>query len=109
MSERARYMAREITHDEYYGMVVDLVGFKHLVGMLAVTKEEIATALKNGDWYLNTIKLARWDSRFGLFSQSPINKEEKLRITGSSGWTLSDCVCTLKCAARRWASEQGES
>ncbi len=103
MSQRDRYISGEISHDEYYGMIIDDKGFGAIRQLIPATKAQIIEALKT-DKHLNNIPLHSWDRKFDLFRAIPSTQNMK-EITGSTGWSLSDCVCTLKCAARRWAQQ----
>jgi hypothetical protein len=105
---RKRYLDREITHHEYYGAIVELLGEEELQRLLpgartpAEWRELIAA-----DEHLNNVPLRRWDALdYYVRSMAARADRDALRaITGSNGWSLSDSVCTLKTAARRYAEE----
>jgi hypothetical protein len=105
-SQRARYMRHEITHHEYYGLLVDLLGEESLRATLPLqTTPEKWRALIAEDEHLNNVSLRKWDQLDpyvrGLVRQT--DAAERVAITGSNGWSLSDSVCVLKTAARRYA------
>lgn len=103
MSQRDRYMAKEIGHDQYYGMLVELYGENFLRTVLPATREEIEAAFAK-DKYLNTIPLERWDRASERLLGTARDAEWRQRhidIAGTAGTSLSDRVCILKCAARR--------
>lgn len=102
-SQRERYLSGELTHDQYYGLLVEALGENRLRELLPATPDELAAAWEEG-WALNSIPLAKWDARHAQVRPRPISRELQTKleaITGPGGWSLSDSVCTLKCCARR--------
>lgn len=107
MSKRAAYMRGEMTHDDYYGLLVALLGENALRRMLPVdrTAQQWA-ALVEQDHHLNNVPLPRWSALDGPVRNllRGVTRDDLLTVTGSGGWSLSDSVCVLKAAARRYAS-----
>lgn len=105
-SQRARYMKREISHDEYYGMLVELFGEARLRTLLPgnYTAQQWA-ALVEDDRHLNNVPLSMWDAMHPAVLRIPVDKPKLVAINGTGGWSLSDSGCMLKCAARRFAAE----
>lgn len=100
-TQRERYLDGEITHREYYGMIVEALGEAGLRRALPVTIEHIRECLKS-DEHLNNIPLEKWDgcNQYVLSIPRPKGFHD---ITGSRFWSMSDTVCTMKECARRWA------
>lgn len=90
----------EITHEQMFGKVVNAIGLDKLTPLIPATKEGIIKALAT-DEHLNNIPLRLWDS-----------KAEVVKIlmvrAGINSISLSDCVCTLKHAARMWAEQESK-
>ena len=87
----------EPTHDELYDMLIDAIGLGALTRYLPASKEDLAAAYAE-DRHLNNIPLKKWDNL------APIARHNLLRI-GINSISLSDCVCLMKAAARRWVQE----
>jgi hypothetical protein len=132
ISQRDRYMRHEITHHEYYGLLVEFLGEDELRRLLPSRAEKLTppqfgeasgdstpTVIALGqartpkqwreliaeDEHLNNVPLRHWDARHrGVLALVRRTDREALRaITGSGGWSLADSGCTLKTAARRYA------
>lgn len=103
---RKQYMNREFTHQEYYGqfsspnVVASVAAYIGPKNLLASTDE-----------HLNDIPLRIWDNGpwFGMQrSISDMNKSthcEADRRGNQIITSLSDKVCALKAAARKWIEE----
>lgn len=105
-SRRAAYLRGDLTHDSYYALLVDLLGERALYRVLPGNREPADwSALLEVDAHLNNVPLERWDALHGyVFSLvNSAGRAALLPIIGSGGWSLSDSVCVLKCAARRYA------
>jgi hypothetical protein len=92
MITRKQYMNKEATHAEYYAQFG-----QHLTGLVSrwIGRDRI---LASTDEHFNDIPLKEWDAM-----------AESVRLTvgrslaeanGTGGISLSDCVCSLKSAAR---------
>jgi hypothetical protein len=106
-SQRDRYMRHEITFADYYGQLVELLGEESLRAMLPLqTSPEKWRALLAEDEHLNNVPLHRWDAchELVLYLVRRVDTDARVAITGSKGWSLSDSVCVLKTAARRYAA-----
>jgi hypothetical protein len=105
---RARYLAGEISHHDYYGAIVELLGEDSLRHWLPVSHTPVEwAALIAEDEHLNNVSLHQWDacdpyvrSRVACADRAALKA-----ITGSDGWSLGDSVCVLKTTARRYALE----
>lgn len=101
----------KITHTEMYTMIVNKVGLDNCKSFIPATKEQIIEALKT-DEYLNNIPVAKWDSAAGYICQGanvvklPYGFRNVMVSKGFNVLSLSQCVCTLKQAARMWAEEK---
>jgi hypothetical protein len=131
-SKRAEYMRHELTHHEYYGLLVELLGEDSLREMLPTRHEKLTpprfgeasgdstpTVIARGhertpeqwrellaeDEHLNNVSLRYWDARHRdvLALVRRADRDALVAITGSGGWSLSDSGCVLKTAARRFA------
>jgi hypothetical protein len=109
---RVQYMAKECTHDQYYGQFVTR-GVTSLV--LSVIGEH--RIINSKDKYFNDIPLHEWDA-LKDFVRMSINTKKFMRLTWPdySGpnvvyWSTSDAVCIAKQVARmvREEVQQGES
>jgi hypothetical protein len=87
-----------LSHEEVFTTVVNAIGLDVCKKYIPATKQEIETALENGDYHLNTIPLVKWDARHSLLAS-------EFRRIGINTFSLSDTVCTLKQAARLWAAQ----
>jgi hypothetical protein len=105
---RARYMAREISHHDYYGALAELLGEDSLRYVLPGNRSpaEWATLLAE-DEHLNNVSLRHWDACHPYVSSRMARADRAAlkAITGSDGWSMSDSVCVLKTTARRYALE----
>lgn len=97
--ERARYMAKEISHQEYYCWLSDFVGLTDGNLPRIATPERVKSALASGDEHLNTILLQSWDGR------DPGVRSAAARA-GVKAWSLCDTVCCLKAYAKRRAEKE---
>ncbi len=93
MKTRKQYMAKEVTHDEYYSQFVN-------DSVLSYVRDAIGKAriLKSKDPHFNDIALSKWDRlapSIRMMCGHAICKANE-----SNGLSLSDCVCTAKQAAR---------
>jgi hypothetical protein len=99
---RKQYMDGAITFHAYYGLLVEALGENALRRIIPAPVEEVRAKLAE-DEHLNNIRLPLWDrSDYNVRQLVRGRLAEVEAITGSRGWSLSDTVCTLKCAARRW-------
>ena len=89
MIMRTEYVNGEISHNKYYGQFVNEEILSMVSGFLKG---------KSNNLDLNTIQLWKWDNLAIYFPNSVMVKIGK--ANGSGGVSLSDKVCTLKCAAR---------
>lgn len=106
-SQRQRYLRGGLTHDQYYGLIVEHLGEDALRRMLPRdwTPAQWRDALAE-DQHLNNVPLRLWDAAdYGVRSLAARSDRDGLtRITGNGGaWSLSDTVCTLKQTAKRLA------
>lgn len=88
----------KMSHNEKYEAIVNAIGLERCIHYLPASKEKIIRALKT-DEHLNNIKLEEWDAQHHSF------KSQLVRI-GINLISLSDTVCTLKCAARMYAEQE---
>jgi hypothetical protein len=131
-SRRAEYMSGALTHHDYYGLLVELLGEDALRELLPTRSERLTPpafreasgdrtplVLERGkprtptEWrellaaddHLNNVWLRRWDARHRdvLALVRRADRDALLAITGSGGWSLGDSVCVLKTTARRYA------
>jgi len=111
-SRRAAYMRGELTHDSYYGLLVEMIGERALQGILPGDRTPAEWAdLAAADPHLNNVPLRIWDDlhHHVVYLLRYTKREERVAVTGSPGWSLSDSVCVLKCAARRFAGTNLEA
>jgi hypothetical protein len=87
-----------LSHEEVFSTVVNAIGLDVCKKYVPATKQEVETALENGDYHLNSIPLIKWDARHSHLAS------ELLRI-GINTFSRSDTVCILKQAARMWAAQ----
>jgi hypothetical protein len=109
---RARYMAHEITFNDYYGALVELLGEDALRGALPIDRTPAQWRdLIAEDQHLNNVPLTKWD-RSAFYVRHLAQRADRdalLTITGSGGWSLSDSVCVLKETARRYAAPASDA
>jgi len=97
-------------HRDYYGLLVETLGERALRKVLPASRDRLIKNLVE-DLHLNNIPLHLWDQQHARvwhlinLAGGPSKLEP---IIGPGGWSLSDSVCTLKEAARRWAEEKEE-
>lgn len=93
--DRNRHNSAEIessrwkAHHLKFSNFARLIGVRHLAALVPVDRPRILKALAEGDSWLNTIPLARWDG--GHWSV-----RAALGSTGIKSWSLSESVCVLK-------------
>lgn len=92
MITHKQYMNKEATHQEYYAQFG-----QHLVSLVSDTigRDQI---LASQDPHFNDIPLQRWD-RLAPAVEGHVGKLIG-EANGNGGVSLSDCVCSLKAAAR---------
>lgn len=92
MYTRKQYMAKEVTHQEYY----EQFG-QHLIALVAnwVGEDRIKAST---DESFNDIPLSIWDAMAPNVRQ--IVGRSIADANGTGGISLSDCVCAAKAAAR---------
>lgn len=105
---RAAYLRGNITHDDYYGLLVDLLGERALYAILPAYTSSQWADLVAEDRRLNNVPLKLWDARDFQVRSIPVDRDALVAITGPGGWSLSDSVCVLKCAARKLAASINE-
>lgn len=89
-----------ITHSEIYTRAINLLGgLDAVIPLIPFSLEKIQTALTNHDEYLNTLRLATWDSAGWLV-------KGHLYKAGVNISSPSQYVCILKEAARQWAERE---
>ena len=86
----------QATHSEIFGKVVDAIGPDKLLQLVPAKPKELA-ALYAEDCHLNNVPLKLWDRQQYAVA-------DLLRGIGISSISLSDTVCTLKMAARIYAT-----
>lgn len=106
-SRRAAYLRGDLSHHDYYGLLVELFGEESLRRLLPGDRspDEWAHLLAE-DRHLNVVPLGEWDRMHGAVLRIPVDRDALIAIAGTGGWSLSDTVCVLKTTARRYA-EQG--
>ena len=88
----------KMSHDEMYTKIVNDIGLEECIRLIPATIEEVQKALKT-DKGLNHIPLRKWDDAAPYIAPY-------IRHLGITHITLSECVCTLKCAAKMWAKSE---
>lgn len=102
------------TFEEECNIIIDGLGYNDVKQFIPVSKEEIQIALANGDEYLNTMPLTKWDIAAGYrptksgIAYVPIDAHN-LRCyclnKGVNIMSVSMLVSVLKQCARLWAHE----
>ncbi len=82
----------------YHLQQAQLAGMRIPSAMVAASKK----ALANGDEWLNTIPLSKWDQISATYSNSLSRANEK--VNGRPSWSLSDGVCAAKALAMHLAA-----
>jgi len=108
---RVQYMAKECTHDQYYGQFVT-PALRNIV-IARIGKQRM---IDSTDKYFNDITLKQWDDMKDIVRMS-INTKKFMRLTWPDYkgpnvvyWSTSDAVCIAKQVARMVREEnQGES
>lgn len=100
---------KEMSHNEKFTAVVNKIGLEKCTSFIPATKEQIKMALVS-DKHLNNIPLKLWDYASGYRDTgagrcvpSHYGFRELMVRSGFTVISLSDCVCTLKTAAKMWA------
>ncbi len=89
-TERARYMAHEITHQAYYLWLSDFIGLTD--SLIPASNERVK---RSTDPHLNDISIHLWDSMHYTVQRIAFQK--------GLPWSMSDTVCCLKAMANRRA------
>lgn len=97
---RQDYLAGKCSHDEFYAQYVTPLVRK--VVLSGIGRDKIATSR---DEHFNDIPLARWDRLAESVRSSVARMNVKTGAYPKPAASLSDCVCTLKAAARIIAAE----
>lgn len=103
----------KMEHRAIYRRAVERFGgIDAIKPLIPFTKVQIKEALANGDEYLNSLPISKWDEASGFYCngakctsmfRAPIWRlYGKNRVTSASN---SQGVCLLKEAARMWAEE----
>ena len=99
MFTRKERLNNECTHREFFGQFVTQQMMNLVVGRIGGDK-----LLASTDEHLNDIPLRRWDALSGTVRMFITSKQ--ITDAGLHGFSLSDCVCTAKEAARQWMDLQ---
>ena len=83
--------------DKYETIAQD-IGIDTLKAMVPAKKTEIVKALSDGDEYLNSIPLQKWDAAAGYYGQGANIQMSWHQLF--KGMSLAERVCTLKHVAR---------
>lgn len=86
-------------HREFYGAVVDAIGYEKCKRYLPATDEVIVEAYAQ-DQYLNNIPLSAWDGK-GMYIR------KHLALLGVKTYAPAQLVCILKETAKRLVEENG--
>ena len=108
MHARQKYLNGELTHSEYYGLLVERLGEAYLRSLLPAKTPDEWRKLLAQDKHLNNVSLATWDAghpRVVVRVRRMGGTKALESIIGPGGWSLSDSVCLLKETARRYAEE----
>ena len=90
----------KITHSEIYTRAINLLGgLDAVIPHIPFSIEEIKIALEHYDEHLNTLPLRTWD-----FASNSLRR--CFNKVGVTVIPISQCVCTLKQAARQWAERE---
>ncbi len=98
MSIRKEYMAKKVTHREYYGQFAN--GY---VKELVLRRFKLKRLLQSKDEHLNDIPLREWDNLAICIPDSV--KSAICKANESGVYSLSDGVCTVKEAAKQVIEE----
>lgn len=90
-AQRERYLARELTHQEYYEWLSAFIGIGY--GLIPFSSSQVNASK---DEHLNDLPLSAWDR---------MDHSVRQFATGLS-WSLSDTVCCLKALARKRRREE---
>lgn len=87
----------QLSHEEVYERVINkLGGFNSIISYIPFTYDQVKTAIRE-DRYLNNLSIRIWDNA----TADIINVLRNHYITT---YSISQCVCILKTAARLWVS-----
>lgn len=92
---RKQFMDGEISYDEYYGQFVT-------DSVIRLFDQELVK--KSTDCHFNDIPLQRWDYLANFLPRETINAvcdANASTFSGKRAYSLSDCVCILKAAAKK--------
>lgn len=97
-AQRARYMAQEITHDEYYLWYAEQIGLSQdtIVRLIGADKIRAATSA----YFNKDIPMKYWDNLHFL-----ILNYAKRSISSPFGFSNADGVCIAKSLAKKWKEE----
>ena len=92
-------------HSEYYGMLVEKLGYEKVAACIPFSEEECRKALAK-DPALNSTPIRTWDKAGGFVNKrgdciyvgSPLTR--LLRAHGITVFSNAECVCLLKECAR---------
>lgn len=104
------------THQECMEHATKMLGYENIKKCIPFALSEIKRALANGDEWLNTLDMKKWDYESGFVWSRTRNGESlayrpetelvKLyRKVGLKSWSNSQGVSLLKHVARLWATE----
>lgn len=99
MFNRKQYMDREVSHADYYDQFVT-------PGVTALLNKD--RVQQSTDPHFNDIPLTYWDRLAAMMPSDSIKLVCDANMSthgGKRSYSLSDCVCTLKAAARRLRDE----
>ena len=93
-------------HEEKYRAYIDFLGREDVEKFVPYSRDEIKTALENGDEHLNTLSIKEWDRAAGYIENSRTGEITRLNsglstLVGKKvqNFSLSQCVSILKSAA----------
>lgn len=91
-------------HFEKYDALAKSLGVNTLFRMVLyiAPADKLAEAIAAGDYHLNTIPLAKWDSCHQFVSS--LYRHSTVREPG--GWSMANSVCVLKHVARHYVVPQ---
>lgn len=100
MYTRTQYLAREVSHWDYYGQFVTKAIREWVINYIG--KDALTRAIEQQDTdHFHSIPLSEWD-RLTPFLRFSV--EQSLKEAGDF-WSLAEGVCILKCAARQLCLE----
>lgn len=114
--DKDRTTGEELTHEQKYDKLIDLLGRDSVIACVPFTAEQIKREIKK-DRYLNTLSMKKWDMAGGFIvttnyktgTQDIRHFRSQLSdifvAHGINSWSPADGVCTLKEAARLMVQE----